>query len=203
MAYQRLLQRWGIQENREGMRALQPKTLFAADVEGVAVEIGCGGGEHLIAQALLFPERGFIACEMHMRGVLRLLRAIEACRLHNVRVYAGDGLALASSLASASIDELFTLFPDPWPKRRHHRRRLFQPQTVDVLSSVLAQGAHWRFATDCSGYARWAHACLQESPMTRVAECVGTPPRAHWPSTRYQHKAQRAGRDVVFSIWQR
>ncbi|MBC6444276.1 MAG: tRNA (guanosine(46)-N7)-methyltransferase TrmB [Alphaproteobacteria bacterium GM202ARS2] len=202
-AYGHLLQRWGIHLDRESGQSLEPQAFFDEGLAGYAVEIGCGGGEHVVAQALLFPERGFIACEIHTRGVLRLLRSIEACRLHNVRVYAGDGLGLVSRFVPASIDGLFTLFPDPWPKRRHYGRRLFQPDTVGVLAGALRAGACWRFATDCSSYAAWAHACLRDSSMRLVSEGMGVPPRVDWPVTRYQCKAQRAGREVVFSIWQR
>ena len=175
--------------------------LCAEHRDGLAIEIGSGGGEHIIWQALLYPERFFIACEAHPRGVLRLLRLLVDCGVSNLRIYVGDGLDVLAAVPSGSVGFLYTLFPDPWHKKRHHKRRLIGRSSVRVFHSALAADGFWRFASDSASYVAEAEACLRGS-FTCLARRCGTAGFPDWPSTRYENKARQARRQVFFLLWQ-
>ena len=144
-----LLPRIAIPEGPFDPRALKP------DATEVWLEIGFGGGEHLAEQAARRPDVLFLAAEPFLNGVASALRHIDARRLENVRVHAGDARDLLTALPEASLDRVFILFPDPWPKARHHKRRLIQAEAVADLARVLKSGGALRFATDWKDYAAW------------------------------------------------
>lgn len=178
-----------------------PGALFAGGVSEVQLEIGFGAGEHLAAQAAANPRIGFIGCEPYINGVSSLLARIEREAIENIRLLADDSRLLLGALAGSSISRAFILFPDPWPKARHHKRRIVSRPTLDALAFALAAGAELRLATDDAGYAEWmlAHTALHPS-----FQWLARSPRdwrqrpPDWPPTRYEQKAAAAGRRSVF-----
>lgn len=132
-----------------------PPTPLPSKGRGNVLEIGFGGGEHLVAQASAHPERRFIGVEPFLNGVGSCLRHIEESGVANVRLHQGDARDVIARLPDASLDLVYILFPDPWPKARHHKRRLIQPEFLNGLARVLKPGAEVRFATDWANYAAW------------------------------------------------
>ncbi len=182
-----------------------PSTLFPPLAAGgrrrVWLEVGFGAGEHLAWQAHAHPHVGLLGAEFFINGIAQLLRRIEAEGLNTVRIFQGDARDLLEALPTAAIDRAFILFPDPWPKARHRKRRLIQPQTLDHLARVLADGAELRLATDDMDYARWMlEALIVRSDFVWLAEGPGDWRRRpdDWPSTRYQAKAEASGRRPVY-----
>ncbi|MBI1361299.1 MAG: tRNA (guanosine(46)-N7)-methyltransferase TrmB [Alphaproteobacteria bacterium] len=171
--------------------ALAPAALFDTDPREVWLEIGFGGGEHLAGQAALHRDIGFLGAEPFLDGVAKVLADIEREGLTNVRLRRGDARLLVEQLAPRSIDRVFILFPDPWPKTRHRKRRLIQPEFLDALSRILKPGARLRFATDWADYANRALADVgRDGRFAWTAEAPGdwrNPPADHVP-TRYQEK---------------
>src|SRR6185437_16026205 len=178
-----------------------PSQLFASRRAEVWLEIGFGGGEHLASQAAAHPEIGLIGCEVFEGGIVKLLAEIERRALDNIRLLADDARLLLRILADASIGRAFILFPDPWPKQRHHKRRLVATETLDALSRVMRDGAELRLATDDRDYLLWM---LQRAPVHRDFEWLVHGPDdwqrrpTDWPATRYEAKAVAAGRSPVF-----
>ena len=157
------------------------------------VEIGCGNGEALIEMASAEPDRNFIGIEVHEPGVGRLLRALHERQLGNVRVAMRDAVeVLREQAVPASIDGLRIYFPDPWPKKRHHRRRFVTPDHLLPLARVMAAGAEFRLATDIPDYVRQALEEVPQAGFDLVAQ--GGEPWDDWISTRYEQKALREGR---------
>lgn len=155
------------------------------------LEIGFGGGEHLAGQAAREPQTVFIGAEPFQNGVASALRHIDEAGLANVRIHAGDARDLLGWMPDASIGRVFIMFPDPWPKGRHHKRRLVQTETVAELARVLKPGGSLRFATDWAEYADWALERFQASPhfewTASDLETCRTPPEDHL-TTRYEEK---------------
>jgi tRNA (guanine-N7-)-methyltransferase len=157
----------------------------------VALEIGFGGGEHLAAQAAAHPTAGFIGVEPFMNGVASCLRHIDASGTLNIRLHQGDARELMARLPAASLDLCYILFPDPWPKTRHHKRRLIQPDFLAELARTTKPGAEVRFATDWADYAAWT---LQRFTHERRFAWMGERAadwRQAWPghvATRYEQK---------------
>ncbi len=180
-------------------RPLDPARLFpgAADLW---LEIGFGGGEHLIATAEANPGIALIGCEPFVNGVAMCLAALEGRDLPGLRLHAGDARDLLDVLPPASLGRAYLLYPDPWPKRRHIERRFFGPANLDALARVLRPGAELRLATDVPAYV--AHARAVAEARTDFA-CL-TPPHAQarpwagWPGTRYEAKALREGRSPAY-----
>lgn len=133
---------------------IDPRLLFP-QVERVVLEIGFGGGEHLAAQAGGHPDWGFIGVEPFLNGMGSCLRHIEEGNLSNVRLHLGDAREVVSRLPDGSADLVFILFPDPWPKTKHHKRRLIQKDFVAELARIVKTGGEVRFATDWANYAAW------------------------------------------------
>ena len=180
---------------------LDPKTLFPAGLSAVWLDIGFGGGEHLAEQAARHPEIGFIASEVFENGVAKLLGEIDRRRLGNVRLFADDARLLIEALTPTSIGRTFILFPDPWPKQRHQKRRLVAAATLDRLAEIMPPGAELRLATDDPGYLVWMLEYATAHPgfvwlARRPADWRERP--ADWPPTRYEAKARAAGRTPVF-----
>jgi tRNA (guanine-N7-)-methyltransferase len=168
------------------------------------VEVGFGGGEHLAAQAAANPDALLIGCEPYVNGVARLLSLIEDA--DNVRVVIDDARLLLKALPEASLDRIFVLFPDPWPKARHHKRRIVNPETLADMARILKPGGELRLATDIMSYARPMLAgALANGHFDwqgeRPADWRERP--ADWPATRYEEKARKAGRAPVFLRFKR
>ncbi|SIO55434.1 tRNA (guanine-N(7)-)-methyltransferase [Rhodovulum sp. ES.010] len=162
----------------------------------VWLEIGFGGGEHMVHQAALHPEVGIIGCEPFINGVAMLLGKIREAGVENVAVHPGDVRDLFDVLPDASIARAFLLYPDPWPKKKHHRRRFVTPEFLGPLARVMAPGAVLRVATDIPDYVRQT---LIEVPRAGFDWLAETPrdwrePWDDWLSTRYERKALREGR---------
>jgi tRNA (guanine-N7-)-methyltransferase len=165
------------------------------------LEIGFGGGEHLVAQALAHPDVGFIGCEPFLNGIAKALAAIERSGVGNVRLRAGDARPLIEATPDAALSRVFILYPDPWPKRRHNRRRIVSHQTVAELARAARSGATVRFATDIDDYAGWTLARFLDSPHFRwlAEEADGwRRPWTDWAPTRYEAKARLAGRTPIY-----
>ncbi|GAB4192491.1 MAG: tRNA (guanosine(46)-N7)-methyltransferase TrmB [Thalassobaculales bacterium] len=182
------------------------RSLFAAPVSEVWLEIGFGGGEHLTAQAAARPDVGLIGVEPFVNGIAKALAAIEAQGLANIRLLHGDARPLLARLPEASLTRIFVLFPDPWRKARHHRRRLIQHDTLALLARALADGGELRLATDHADYLVWMLEHLRGHPdlawtAGRAADWLTRPP--DWPPTRYEEKALAAGRIPVFLRFRR
>ncbi|MEY4501925.1 MAG: hypothetical protein RIS52_1815 [Pseudomonadota bacterium] len=180
---------------------LDPLTLFddasGGDDKGVArplhFEIGFGAGEHLAAQAALHPDHGFIGCEPFLNGVVGALLHIRDGALSNVRLHMGDALAALARLPDASLDRVYLLHPDPWPKARHAKRRMMNPGPLDLISAKLKPGGDFRFGTDHAVYVRWALMQMNRRPdfawQINDRHDFQTRP-ADWPETRYERKAR-------------
>ncbi|MBI1340676.1 tRNA (guanosine(46)-N7)-methyltransferase TrmB [bacterium] len=171
--------------------ALDPASLFDGRPVRVVLEIGFGAGEHLVAQATSHPETGYVGVEPFLDGVAKVLVGIDAAGLTNIWLRRGDARDLLDELAPGVIDRVFILFPDPWPKARHHKRRLIQPAFLDQLARVLAPEAEVRFATDWADYANEALLVFTRHARfrwrARSAMDWRAPPSDHVP-TRYQQK---------------
>jgi tRNA (guanine-N7-)-methyltransferase len=184
----------------------EPGELFAPPALEVWLEIGFGGAEHLIWQAQANPRVGFIGCEPFQDGVAKALSAIGEANLANIRIHADDARPLLRWLPDAAIARAFILFPDPWPKRRHHKRRLVSHATLTELARVMRPGAELRVATDVGAYARailWAVRQQQSFRWTAEGPADWRQRGADWPATRYEAKALTAGRRCTFFRFRR
>lgn len=181
-------------------------SLFAQPVSDVWLEIGFGSGEHLAWQAGHHPDVGCIGCEPFINGVASLLGRIEDSGLKTVRIHDGDAREVLDWLPEASMGRAFVLFPDPWPKKRHLKRRLLSPETVAQLGRVLRSGGELRFATDNGDYAGQALSLFLESGafqwLAESAKDWRERP-ADWPETRYERKALAAGRKPAYLSFRR
>ena len=185
---------------------LDPASLFAQRPDRIWLEIGFGGGEHLAAQAAAHPEVGLIGCEPFIGGVARLLWLIETQGLTNIRLFADDARLLMQALPESCLERIFVLFPDPWPKTRHHKRRIVNPSTAAEFGRLLRSGGEVRLATDDMSYARAMLLALRGRPelqwrARRPADWRERP--ADWPQTRYESKAVAAGQPCVYLRFKR
>ncbi len=185
--------------------ALDARGLFGDD-GALWLEIGFGGGEHLAWQAERHRDVGIIGAEPYINGVAALLAAVDDRQLTNVRVEPNDVVPILERLAPRSLSRVFILFPDPWPKARHHKRRIVTPATIAMLSDLMVDTGELRLATDDMAYARWIMAVMAGCPdfrwtARRPADWRVRPP--DWPETRYERKARRAGRNPVFLRFRR
>jgi tRNA (guanine-N7-)-methyltransferase len=160
------------------------------------LEIGFGGGEHMVHQAATYPDVGIIGCEPYINGVAMLLGKIRKAGVRNLRVYPGDARDMFDVLPAGSVSKAFLLYPDPWPKARHHRRRFVTPEHLEPLARVMAPAAEFRVATDIADYVRQT---LEQVPRHGFEVLTEGPsdwsqPWADWISTRYEKKALREGR---------
>lgn len=166
------------------------------------LEVGFGGGEHLVHQAATHPEVGFLGCEPFVNGVAMALVRIDAAGLANVRLHPGDARDLIELLPDGALARVFLLYPDPWPKARHHRRRFASPENLAELQRAMAPGAELRLATDIADYARHALEAVAAAPGFSVAS-VEDAPWPGWPGTRYEAKALAAGRRPQYLTFRR
>jgi tRNA (guanine-N7-)-methyltransferase len=180
--------------------------LFPSPIDDIRLEIGFGGGEHLIAQALGDPRVGFIGCEPFVNGMAKALAAIDAREIGNIRLHHADAVDLLDWLPQNSIGRIDLLYPDPWPKRRHWKRRFVNAPNIARLARVLRPGGEFRFATDWANYAEWTLLRL-----TQAREFFWTAARADdwrkpWPGftqTRYEAKAIREARVPCYLVFRR
>ena len=181
------------------------RSLFA-DAGEVRLEIGFGGAEHLIAQAKANPRVGFIGSDAFINGVAKALAAIDADKLANVRLHFGDASELLDWLPAGELARIDLLYPDPWPKRRHWKRRFIQDETLKRLARILRLGGELRFATDIPDYAAYALARVMRSKDFEWTAERADDWRKPWPDfagTRYEAKAKREGRVPNYFIFQR
>ena len=174
-----------------------PATLFFPPVTGLRIEIGFGGGEHLAHTAFHEPHIGFFGCEPFVNGVAKMMGEIEHRGLRNVRLHDGNAIDLLARLPEASIDRIYLLYPDPWPKRRQRKRRFVSPASLKEFARVLKPGGEFRFASDIDDYVGWTLQRVADSPdFCWSAETANDwrLPYADWPGTRYEAKAKREGR---------
>ena len=175
--------------------------LFDPPAGDVRLEIGFGGGEHLIAEARAFPDTGFIGCEPYVNGMAKILTQIEAHNIRNIRLFAGDAAELLAWAPPHALARIDLIHPDPWPKRRHWKRRFVQDATVAAMARVLKSEGEFRFVTDIDDYAAWTLRYL-----SRSADFVWTAERASdwrlpwadYTMTRYGRKAEREGRRAAY-----
>jgi tRNA (guanine-N7-)-methyltransferase len=181
-------------------------TLFPHAPETVRLEIGFGGGEHLIAQATAHPDQGFIGADGFLNAVGKLLVAIDDEDLTNIRVLHGDATTLIDWLPAASLSRIDLLYPDPWPKRRQWKRRFIQDESLPRLARLLKSGGELRFATDIPGYMTYALARIMRSQdfiWTAEQADDWRKPWDGWTRTRYEAKAIREGRTPAYFIFKR
>jgi tRNA (guanine-N7-)-methyltransferase len=196
---QGLLPRLAVTLPAEGR--LDPSGLFDPPPRDLWVEVGFGGGEHLAFQAEAHPDIGLIGCEVFETGLAKLLAQIEGRHLASIRIFADDARLLLAALPDASVGRAFILFPDPWPKQRHHKRRMVSAETLAMLARIMKDGAELRLATDDVAYLRWMLALVSQHPdfewlVAGPADWRTRP--ADWPATRYEAKAVAAGRRPAF-----
>lgn len=171
--------------------------LFPVAVAAVRLEIGFGGAEHLLSEAARHPSIGYIGAEAFVNGVAKATVGVVEAGLRNIRLHGDDVVPLLDRLPGGVLDQIDLLYPDPWPKRRHWKRRFVRPDNIDRIARVLQPGGRFRFATDVEGYAAWTlrHFLADErfSWTARVADDWRLP-WSGWPGTRYEAKAIREGR---------
>ncbi|PIE07746.1 MAG: tRNA (guanosine(46)-N7)-methyltransferase TrmB [Rhodobacterales bacterium] len=182
---------------------LDLEALFGA--RPVWLEVGFGGGEHMVHQAGLHPEVGIIGCEPYINGVAMLLGKLRAAEVTNLRIHPGDVRDLFDVLPAGSLDKVFVLYPDPWPKKRHHRRRFVTPEYLAPLHRAMRPGAELRIASDIPDYIRQA---LEEVPRAGFDWCAESAadwraPWDDWMSTRYEQKAIREHRRPYYLTFRR
>jgi tRNA (guanine-N7-)-methyltransferase len=196
------LARYGL--DLSGAAPIDVRRLFNTPVGAVRLEIGFGGGEHLLYRASSAPDSGFIGAEPFVNGMAKMMMALEREPLANIKVFDEDATRLLDWLPTASLDGIDLLYPDPWPKKKHWKRRFVSKVNLDRFARVLKQGAQFRFASDIGTYVNWtllhcrAHAAF-EWQAARAADW--RQPYEGWPGTRYEAKAILEGRPPAYLIF--
>ena len=185
---------------------LDPATLFDHDCRECWLEIGFGKGEHLAWQAENNPDIGLMGVEPFINGMASLLAEVDDRKLTNVRLFDDDAALLLDSLQPASLSRVFVLFPDPWPKSRHHKRRFIRPDNLDRISRALKPGGELRIGTDHDDYGTWILRHMVKRPdfdwlAESPADWRARPD--DWPQTRYEAKALRQGRSSIYLRYRR
>ena len=186
-----------------------PGGAFAARPAAIWLEVGFGGGEHVQALAEAHADVGVIGCEVFAQGLCSLLAALVAEGAEatgalpgNLRIWDGDARALLRDLPAGSLDRLYLMFPDPWPKARHAKRRFVHPEIVALVASRMKPGAEWRAASDDPTYQAWVAEVMGAQDLFEVAVASSERP-AGWPATRYEAKALAAGRVPIYWVFVR
>jgi tRNA (guanine-N7-)-methyltransferase len=181
-----------------------PAVGFGPGLSELWLEIGFGGGEHSLAQVSAHPQAGLVACEVFENGICSLLGKLvpeggeaDAPLPGNLRLWTQDARVLLRMLPAACLDRLFLMFPDPWPKARHAKRRFVHPGQIGELARVLKPDAEWRVASDDPTYQAWVTDVMARQHLFDVAAPATVRP-ADWPPTRYEAKALRAGRQPMY-----
>mgnify|MGYP001052970464 CR=1 FL=1 len=199
-----LLPRLSLDMSRPAPRDLH--LLFDPPVEAVRLEIGFGGGEHLIAEAMAHPHLGFIGCEPYVNGMAKILAQIEANDIGNIRLIAGDAAELLAWVPPHSLTRIDLIHPDPWPKRRHWKRRFVQDAMVASMARALVAEGEFRFVCDIDSYVAWTLAHLLRAPQFEWLAQRADDWRRPWPHytmTRYGRKATREGRHASYLRFRR
>lgn len=185
-------------------QATDPAAAFPRPPRELWLEVGFGGGEHARAQAAAHPEAGLVACEVYANGICSLLSALVpeggeavAPLPPNLLVWDQDARLLLRQLPAGSLSRLFLMFPDPWPKARHAKRRFVHPDTVALVARAMRPGGEWRIATDDPTYQAWTAAVLAGQALFAAGSPAGERPEG-WPPTRYEQKALRAERGALY-----
>ncbi len=171
--------------------------LFDVPVKTVCLEVGFGGGEHLLHRARENPDVGFIGVEPFVGSMAKVVTAVTDEGLRNIRLYDDDAVNVLDWLPAASIDMVYQLYPDPWPKKRHWKRRFINEANLDRYARVLKPGHEFRFASDIDTYVDWTlRHCRDHAAFEWTAQSAEDwkTPWANWPGTRYEAKAIREGR---------
>jgi tRNA (guanine-N7-)-methyltransferase len=177
---------------------LDPRSLFADAPADIVLEIGYGGGEHLARKALENPGTGFIGAEVFSNAIASMLEKIDKTGLANIRLFSDDALKLLQVLPDQTLAGVYLIYPDPWPKTRHHKRRFISPLTMFELGRTLRPGGRFRFCTDIEDYADWGLAHMLRTPgfyWEHGAPGSWHTPYPGWQPTRYEKKARRQGRE--------
>lgn len=176
-------------------------TLLFGDDRPLEFEIGFGSGEHLAGQAEARPDHGFIGCEPFINGVVGALSHVRDRGLNNVRIHMGDALEVLERFPDASLDRVYLLHPDPWPKARHAKRRMMNHGPMDLIAKKLKPGCEFRLGTDDPTYCRWSVMVMDQRRdfewQAGTAQDFLTRP-GDWPETRYERKARRKGHEVWY-----
>ena len=178
--------------------------LFGTTADAVRLEIGFGGGEHLIAEAQAFPNTGFIGCEPYINGMAKILALIEANDVRNIRLFAGDAAELLAWMPANSLARIDLIHPDPWPKRRHWKRRFVQDATIAAMARALKTGGEFRFVSDIADYCAWTlwhFARASDFAWTAERASDWREPWSDYTMTRYGRKAEREGRTAAHLIF--
>ncbi len=187
-------------EDNPGRNPVDPSAIFGDD-RPVWLEVGFGGGEHMVHMAARNPAVGIIGCEPFINGVAMLLGKIREAGVTNLSVHPGDARDLLDVLPAASLSKAFLNYPDPWPKTRHHRRRFVTPEHLVPLARAMKPGAEFRVATDIPDYVRQTLAEVPAAGFDLVAQ--SSAPWEDWLSTRYEQKALREGRAPHYVTFRR
>jgi tRNA (guanine-N7-)-methyltransferase len=182
------------------------RQLFGPEITSVRMEIGFGGGEHLLAEADAFPTTGFIGCEPYLNGLAKILAQLDQTWRPNVRLLSGDAAELLAWLPPASLQRIDLIHPDPWPKRRHWKRRFVQDKTIAAMARTLTDDGEFRFVSDIDDYAAWTLRHFQRSTDFAWTANRADDWRKPWPGytmTRFGRKAEREGRRASYLIFQR
>ena len=182
------------------------KALFPLAVDKVRLEIGFGGGEHLIHRAQETPDTAFIGVEPFVNSMAKLIGSVEETGAKNIRLYDDDATELLDWLPAGSLDQIDLLYPDPWPKKKHWKRRFVSKVNLDRFARVLKPGGVFCFASDIDTYVNWTlmH-CGAHPAFVWTAENAADwlTPYAGWPGTRYEAKARREGRKSAYLTFRR
>ncbi len=186
-----------------------PLRAFGFQPKALWLEIGFGGGEHALAQISAFPGNGLIACEVFENGICSLLSRLvpeggeaDETLPANLRIWPDDARLLLTKLPDACLDRLFLLFPDPWPKARHAKRRFVHPAQLPLVARVLKPGAIWRVASDDPTYQDWVRSVMADQTLFDAPPPETSRPMG-WPPTRYEAKALKAGRTPLYWTFSR
>ena len=186
-----------IEASKTDNKHINPKDLFSSNYEEFWLEIGFGGGEHLIEMAQKFPQNGFIGSEPFINGVANMTRQIHAQEIKNIRFFSDDMRLLLSHIPAESFDKIFVLFPDPWPKKRHHKRRIISSENLALFDKVLKKGGELQIATDHDDYFIWIEKNLKAYNKFQINESVTWSNKLEraswWIPTRYEEKALEKG----------
>ena len=201
--FETLLPRVAIDTDQPAPADLSSLFRCAGDIR---LEIGFGGSEHLLAQAAQHPQVGFIGSDAFVNAMAKALAGIDERKLDNVRLHFGDASHLLSWLPDGALARLDLLYPDPWPKKRHWKRRFVQDQSLKEIVRVLRPGGEFRFASDIPDYVAWTLLRLMRSPdfiWTAERADDWRQPWTNWPGTRYEAKAKREGRVPCYLMFRR
>ncbi len=173
--------------------------LFNNDKSKIILEIGFGGGEHLLHQAQCHPDINYVGIDAYVNGVSKLVRAIYANNIQNIRLSDGDAFHFLNRIPQNSLDGVYLLYPDPWPKQRHRNRRFIQRDTAILIEKILKPDGFFRFASDIPDYVDWVFAALNNA-TTAYSDIHKKPdePFENWIPTRYEQKAKREHRETAY-----